>query len=106
MAQSGPYDAAATTSALTDRADLIPGHADVLRLATNPVLETGERLRPDAHNRQASPARITVSESGSIWRTSCKGHWTAQRSATMSLELFLVWAAILGGLTFLAMAAD
>jgi len=40
------------------------------------------------------------------WRTSCKGQWTAQRSATMPLDLFLVWAAIFGGLTFLAMAAD
>jgi hypothetical protein len=32
--------------------------------------------------------------------------WTAQWSATMQPDLLLVWAAILGGLTFLAMAAD
>src|SRR5438105_4746135 len=81
MSPAGPKrtsDAAATTSALTGRADLIPGRADVLRLVTKPVLETGHRPVPDAHNPRASPARITVSKSVSIWRTTCKGYWTAQ----------------------------
>jgi hypothetical protein len=41
-----------------------------------------------------------------IWRASCNAQDTAQRSATMQPDLLFVWAAILGGLTFLAMVTD
>jgi hypothetical protein len=41
-----------------------------------------------------------------IWPAFCYAHWTAQRSAPMQLDLLIVWAAILGGLTFLALVTD
>jgi hypothetical protein len=67
-----------------------------------PVLETGKRIVPDAHNPQAP----CPDHGYEFWRASCNEGCTAQRSATMLPDLLIVWAAIFGGLTFLAMATD
>jgi hypothetical protein len=74
-----------------------------VRCAINPV----RRRRARVPARMRTIGRHPGPHHGfEIWQAFCNAYWTAQRSAPMQIDLLLVWAAILGGLTFLAMATD
>jgi len=62
----------------------------------------GKRRGVNPHNERAGAASCRMQ----IWRAFCKANRINDRSAMMQPDLLLVWAAIFGGLTFLAMAAD
>jgi hypothetical protein len=73
------------------------------QLTVQCISRASQTLPSDSHNPQATPGAVAAGQS---WRAPCSAHGTAQRSAPMQLDLLIVWAAILGGLTFLALAAD